>query len=108
MMGPAYAPSDSTTAAAYQYSPDIGDREMGAEADSGCEMDSEMDSGSDSYSDTSDDETPPEWHKKVPGFAWKMLAGVDYVGGALADFFGITAPKYDWVIDEYERLKAEE
>lgn len=37
----------------------------------------------------------------------KMLNAVDYVGEGLASFFGITTPKYQIEIDEYERLHEE-
>ncbi|XP_065066936.1 protein FAM177A1-like [Rhopilema esculentum] len=32
----------------------------------------------------------------------------EYLGEKLADFFGITSPKYQYVIDEYYRMKREE
>lgn len=35
----------------------------------------------------------------------KVLDGCDYVGECLADFFGITAPKYQFELDEFNRLK---
>ena len=38
----------------------------------------------------------------------KALAVVDGAGEWLADFFGITGPKYWYIIEEYERQKAEE
>ena len=31
----------------------------------------------------------------------------EYLGEKLADFFGITSPKYQYVIDEYYRMKRE-
>lgn len=34
------------------------------------------------------------------------LAAIDYVGEFLADFFGITTPKYQSEISEYERIEA--
>ncbi|GBP37150.1 Protein FAM177A1 [Eumeta japonica] len=37
----------------------------------------------------------------------KVLNAIDYVGEGLASFFGITTPKYQIEIDEYERLQAE-
>lgn len=36
-----------------------------------------------------------------------MLNAVDYAGESLAGFFGITTPKYQIEIDEYERMKEE-
>lgn len=36
-----------------------------------------------------------------------MLNAIDYTGESLANFFGITTPKYQLEIDEYERLKEE-
>lgn len=36
----------------------------------------------------------------------KMLDGCDYVGECLANFFGITAPKYQFEINEFYRLQA--
>ncbi|XP_043285095.1 protein FAM177A1 [Venturia canescens] len=38
----------------------------------------------------------------------KLLNGCDYVGEALADFLGITSPKYQFEIDEYHRMHAAE
>ena len=38
----------------------------------------------------------------------KTLAVVDGMGEWLADFFGITGPKYWYIIEEYERQKARE
>ncbi|CAH2270074.1 jg16534 [Pararge aegeria aegeria] len=50
----------------------------------------------------------------VPWFSyyvWKSgssaLNAVDYAGESLAGFFGITTPKYQIEIDEYERLQEE-
>ncbi|XP_004928204.2 protein FAM177A1 [Bombyx mori] len=37
----------------------------------------------------------------------KVLNAIDYTGESLANFFGITTPKYQLEIDEYERLKEE-
>lgn len=37
----------------------------------------------------------------------KVLNAVDYAGESLASFFGITTPKYQIEIDEYERIKEE-
>ncbi|XP_034832688.1 protein FAM177A1 [Maniola hyperantus] len=36
-----------------------------------------------------------------------VLYAVDYAGESLASFFGITTPKYQIEIDEYERLQEE-
>jgi len=36
----------------------------------------------------------------------KVLDGCDYVGECLANFFGITAPKYQFEINEFYRLQA--
>ena len=60
----------------------------------------DQDSDSDSSVDANDEGPPPEWHKRVPRFAWKILAGMDYIGEHIADFLGITTPKYQWVIGE--------
>ncbi|XP_043476621.1 protein FAM177A1-like [Leptopilina heterotoma] len=38
----------------------------------------------------------------------KVLDGCDYVGEHLAEFFGITTPKYQFEIDEYYRVRAAE
>lgn len=38
----------------------------------------------------------------------KALAACDYVGETLADFLGITTPKYLYEIEEARRMKAEE
>jgi hypothetical protein len=35
-----------------------------------------------------------------------VLDGCDYVGECLANFFGITAPKYQFEINEFYRLQA--
>lgn len=35
------------------------------------------------------------------------MNAVDYAGESLSSFFGITTPKYQLEIDEYERLKEE-
>lgn len=37
----------------------------------------------------------------------KVLNAVDYAGESLAGFFGITTPKYQLEIDEYERMQEE-
>ncbi|CAH2041556.1 unnamed protein product, partial [Iphiclides podalirius] len=37
----------------------------------------------------------------------KVLNAVDYAGESLAHFFGITTPKYQIEIDEYERMEEE-
>ena len=37
----------------------------------------------------------------------KALAACDYVGETLADFLGITTPKYLYEIEEANRMKAE-
>ncbi|CAH2090235.1 unnamed protein product [Euphydryas editha] len=37
----------------------------------------------------------------------KLLNAVDYAGESLAHFFGITTPKYQIEINEYERLQEE-
>ncbi|XP_050344376.1 protein FAM177B isoform X2 [Nymphalis io] len=37
----------------------------------------------------------------------KVLNAVDYAGESLANFFGITTPKYQIEINEYERLQEE-
>ncbi|XP_015124361.1 protein FAM177A1 [Diachasma alloeum] len=42
------------------------------------------------------------WHQTT-WFSFKLLQGCDYVGEALADFFGITSPKYQFAINEYHR-----
>ena len=35
------------------------------------------------------------------------ILGAEYCGEKLADFFGITAPKYQYAINEYHRMKEE-
>lgn len=35
------------------------------------------------------------------------FSAADYLGEKLAWFFGITSPKYQYAIDEYEKMKAE-
>ncbi|XP_063977320.1 protein FAM177A1-like [Diachasmimorpha longicaudata] len=44
------------------------------------------------------------WHQTTC-FSCKVLESCDYVGEALADFFGITSPKYQFEINEYNRLQ---
>ncbi|EZA52530.1 hypothetical protein X777_08009 [Ooceraea biroi] len=48
---------------------------------------------------------PWAWHQTT-WVSSKMLDGCDYVGECLANFFGITAPKYQFEINEYYRLQA--
>lgn len=38
----------------------------------------------------------------------KILQACDYVGEGLANFLGITSPKYQFEIDEYYRTKAQQ
>lgn len=38
----------------------------------------------------------------------KALAACDYVGETLADFLGITAPKYQYEIEEAKRMQEDE
>lgn len=46
-------------------------------------------------------------HKTVvAGYA--VLAKCDQVGETLADFFGITSPKYSYEIELYKRMQAEQ
>ncbi|XP_049795562.1 protein FAM177A1 [Schistocerca nitens] len=47
------------------------------------------------------------WHKAVSAGSTTLRA-CDYVGETLADFFGITTPKYQLEIDEYKRMVREE
>lgn len=51
------------------------------------------------------------WAPWFSYYAWKsgtkMLHAVDYAGESLASFFGITTPKYQIEIDEYERMQEE-
>ncbi|XP_025267560.1 protein FAM177A1 [Camponotus floridanus] len=48
---------------------------------------------------------PWAWHQTT-WISSKMLDGCDYVGECLANFFGITAPKYQFEINEFYRLQA--
>ncbi|EFN88001.1 Uncharacterized protein C14orf24 [Harpegnathos saltator] len=48
---------------------------------------------------------PWAWHQTT-WLSSKMLDGCDYVGEFLANFFGITAPKYQFEINEFYRLQA--
>ena len=41
----------------------------------------------------------------MPKSAWNFVLVAEYLGEKLAAFFGITTPKYQYVIDEYYRLK---
>ncbi|XP_041981609.1 protein FAM177A1-like [Aricia agestis] len=59
-----------------------------------------------------DDVNPQSgWMPWLSHYAWKssskMLNAVDYAGEGLANFFGITTPKYQIEIDEYERVQEE-
>ncbi|CAG4961781.1 unnamed protein product [Colias eurytheme] len=51
------------------------------------------------------------WAPWFSYYAWKsgtkMLDAVDYAGESLANFFGITTPKYQIEINEYERMQEE-
>ncbi|XP_020286334.1 protein FAM177A1-like [Pseudomyrmex gracilis] len=47
---------------------------------------------------------PWAWHQTTT-ISSKMLDGCDYVGECLANFFGITAPKYQFEINEFYRLQ---
>lgn len=78
------------------------------------------------YSDDEHDSTPPNeqshtevidtstlsWTSWILYKAWSMgtlaLSACDYAGEGLANFFGITSPKYWAEIEEYKRAKAEE
>lgn len=48
---------------------------------------------------------PWAWYQTT-WFSSKMLDGCDYIGERLASFFGITAPKYQFEINEFYRLQA--
>ncbi|KAL6255264.1 hypothetical protein P5V15_013602 [Pogonomyrmex californicus] len=48
---------------------------------------------------------PWAWYQTT-SLSSKMLDGCDYVGECLANFFGITAPKYQFEINEFYRLQA--
>ncbi|XP_059062721.1 protein FAM177A1-like [Achroia grisella] len=52
-----------------------------------------------------------DWGPWFSHYAWKsgtkVLKAVDYAGESLADFFGITSPKYQIEVNEYERIKEE-
>ncbi|XP_015587010.1 protein FAM177A1 isoform X2 [Cephus cinctus] len=50
---------------------------------------------------------PWVWYQTVWASS-KMLNGCDYVGEYLANFFGITSPKYQFEINEYHRMQAYE
>lgn len=50
---------------------------------------------------------PWAWHQTTWA-SGKVLDGCDYVGEYLAEFFGITTPKYQFEIDEYYRVRAAE
>ncbi|XP_076162887.1 protein FAM177A1 [Ptiloglossa arizonensis] len=48
---------------------------------------------------------PWTWYQTT-WFGTKVLDGCDYLGEWLANFFGITAPKYQFEINEFYRLQA--
>lgn len=39
----------------------------------------------------------------VRGTGASVLAGIDWAGGKLANFFGVSQPKYGWALEEYEQ-----
>ncbi|KAG7302226.1 hypothetical protein JYU34_013706 [Plutella xylostella] len=51
------------------------------------------------------------WGPWFSHYAWKsgtkVLGAIDTAGESLAGFFGITSPKYQIEVDEYERVKEE-
>ncbi|XP_038212773.1 protein FAM177A1-like isoform X2 [Zerene cesonia] len=57
------------------------------------------------------DESLLSWAPWFSYYAWKsgskVLNAVDYAGESLANFFGITTPKYQIEINEYERMEEE-
>ncbi|XP_057328923.1 protein FAM177A1 [Microplitis mediator] len=73
------------------------------------------------YSDDETDSSSPDTDKKLidlKNIGWipwtwyqtswigsKVLESCDYVGEALADFLGITSPKYNFELAEYHRLQ---
>eukprot|EP00049_Salpingoeca_infusionum_P022532 m.7374 g.7374 ORF g.7374 m.7374 type:complete len:166 (+) comp5241_c0_seq1:171-668(+) len=61
------------------------------------------------YQDRPSDESvgTTTWRYTLKG-AFAILAGVDYVGEALAYFLGITSPKYQFAIDELIAQQREE
>jgi len=40
-------------------------------------------------------------------YLFTMCVGADYMGEKLAWWFGITSPKYQYVMDEYNRQRAQ-
>lgn len=48
------------------------------------------------------------WMPWIAHVSSKALAACDYVGETLADFLGITAPKYQYEIEEAKRMQEEE
>lgn len=71
----------------------------------------------DSYSDSESEEELVDTSQLTwPGYflhytcvgGRKTLAVIDGMGEWLANFFGITGPKYWYIIEEYERQKARE
>lgn len=48
------------------------------------------------------------WMPWISHLSSKALAACDYVGESLADFLGITTPKYSYELAEAERMKAEQ
>ncbi|GJQ65001.1 hypothetical protein Trydic_g7163 [Trypoxylus dichotomus] len=73
------------------------------------------------YSDDETDNTSPKekqvvdpktltWGPWLTFKAWaagtSTLAAIDYIGEYLGDFFGITTPKYQSEINEYERIQS--
>jgi len=48
------------------------------------------------------------WMPWIGHMSSKALAACDYVGESLADFLGITTPKYSYEIAEAERMKAQQ
>lgn len=56
-------------------------------------------------------QTTLSWGPWFSHYAWKsgtkVLNAVDYAGESLANFFGVTAAKYQIEISEYERMQEE-
>ncbi|EFN60269.1 Uncharacterized protein C14orf24 [Camponotus floridanus] len=79
---------------------------MTPEKDEACDLsDVILQENSDVETQKNMDWLPWAWHQTT-WISSKMLDGCDYVGECLANFFGITAPKYQFEINEFYRLQA--
>eukprot|EP01137_Pigoraptor_chileana_P026840 Opistho-2@8713 len=82
------------------------------ESDSGSSIDDDKDDEEERQRTCCAPEQPPPPPEGFWGYlqfgAVKVLAGLDFAGEKLADFFGITSPKYAYILREVEREREEQ